>query len=208
MAKLLNTILGIALIAASSLSAPAAEQNAAEAKLRESLRNTMLQLRTAETERANLQAKNAAVEEEKKALEQKVTAFAKQSAADKEASDKQLADLRSQSIAKDTEIIRLKEDLQKWRTSQKEAADLAAKKEGERAKAYSDGVMLKRKVEDYERKNLELYTIGTEILSRYEKFGLGTALTAREPFVGITKVKLENLVQDYSDKLTDQRIKK
>jgi hypothetical protein len=49
--------------------------------------------------------------------------------------------------------------------------------------------------------------LGKEILERYEKFGLGTALTAREPFVGTTRVRLQNLVQEYSDKLSEQRIK-
>jgi hypothetical protein len=44
-------------------------------------------------------------------------------------------------------------------------------------------------------------------LDRYEKFGLGDALTAREPFVGLTKVKFQNLVQDYQDKLSDQKVK-
>ena len=35
----------------------------------------------------------------------------------------------------------------------------------------------------------------------------GEALTAREPFVGVTRVKFENLIQDYQDKLADQKIK-
>ncbi len=46
-----------------------------------------------------------------------------------------------------------------------------------------------------------------DILTRYEKFGLGDALTAREPFTGITRVKLQSLFEDYQDKLVDQRIK-
>ena len=52
-----------------------------------------------------------------------------------------------------------------------------------------------------------MYKIGSEVLQRFENFGLGTALTAREPFVGTTRVKLQNLFQDYADKLADARIK-
>jgi hypothetical protein len=51
-----------------------------------------------------------------------------------------------------------------------------------------------------------MYKLGLEILGRYEKFGLGTALLAREPFVRNMKVKFENYVQDYGDKLDAQRI--
>ena len=56
-------------------------------------------------------------------------------------------------------------------------------------------------------KPLWTYKTGSEILSRYENFGLGEAIVAREPFVGITRVKLQNLIQEYGDKLADQKIK-
>jgi hypothetical protein len=49
--------------------------------------------------------------------------------------------------------------------------------------------------------------LSNEILTRYEKFSLGEALAAREPFIGLTRVKLENLTQDYSDKISKQQAK-
>ena len=52
-----------------------------------------------------------------------------------------------------------------------------------------------------------MFKVANEILVRYERFGLGDALTAREPFTGITRVKLQSLFEDYQDKLTDQKIK-
>ena len=52
-----------------------------------------------------------------------------------------------------------------------------------------------------------MFRLGNEVLDRYAQFGLGTAISAREPFVGITKVKFQNLVQDYQNKLTDQTIR-
>ena len=42
---------------------------------------------------------------------------------------------------------------------------------------------------------------------RLENFSYGTALAAREPFVGATRVKLENEVQGYKDKLLDPKLK-
>ena len=60
-------------------------------------------------------------------------------------------------------------------------------------------------MDDLETKNTNLFQIGSEILTRYEKFGLGEALAAKEPFVGTTRVKLENQVQGYEDKLLNQK---
>ncbi len=51
-----------------AVAAQAAEQNPAEAKLRESLRNTMLQMRTLQGERDTLQAEKDQAEAAKKAL--------------------------------------------------------------------------------------------------------------------------------------------
>jgi hypothetical protein len=56
-------------------------------------------------------------------------------------------------------------------------------------------------------RNAEMYRLANEVLDRYAQFGLGTAISAREPFVGISKVKFQNLVQDYQNKLTDQTIR-
>ena len=52
-----------------------------------------------------------------------------------------------------------------------------------------------------------MFAISTEVLSRYEKFGLGTALTAREPFVGITRARLQSMVDEFGGDLAAQRIK-
>ena len=65
---------------------------------------------------------------------------------------------------------------------------------------------MQRIIDDREAKNLALYNLGNEILTRYEKYGLGEALAAKEPFTGVTRVKLQELVQDYRDKISDQRV--
>lgn len=83
---------------------------------------------------------------------------------------------------------------------------MARTKEAERAKLAGDIILLQRHVADLETRNMALFKLGNEILSRYESFGLGTALTAREPFTGLTRTKLENLVQTYQDKLSDQTL--
>jgi hypothetical protein len=189
------------------LAGQGADQNAAEAKLRESLRGTMLQLRTIQGERDQLQADKTQLEAEKKDLTSKVQALTKQAAADKDASDKAIAKLTDKADAQEKNIAELKTALEKWKLSQQEAVNLAKSTEEKRATLAAENVELKRKVADQQRRNLAMYKVGTEILSRYEKFGLGTAITAKEPFTGSMRVRLENLVQDYSDKLDAERLK-
>ena len=187
-----------------------AADNTSETRLRESVRNLTLQLRTAETERDNLQAAQAQMTQEKKTLGTQIEALNKQAAADKEARDAQdkvIAGLNAKAADQDSEIRRLKDSLEKWKAAQKQAADLATAKEAQRAKLAGDVILLERRVADREANNLALFKLGNEILTRYERFGLGDALGAREPFTGLTRVKLENLVQDYQDKLLAQKVK-
>jgi hypothetical protein len=186
----------------------AADQaNSAEERLRGMLRSTMLQLRDAQNQVATLQSAQAESDKEKKALSDRVDELTKQAAADKDAATKTIADLNAKVTDQSTLVTQLKDALDKWKEAYNKAVEVANTKEAQRAKFESQAILLQRRVENDETKNLALYKLGKEVLDRYEKFGLGTAITAREPFVGITKVKLENLVQDYSDKLLDQTIK-
>src|SRR5580693_132781 len=186
----------------------AADQgNTVEERLRGQLRSTMLQLRDAQNQAATLQSAQAEDEKQKKALTDRVDELTKQAASDKDAATKTIADLNAKVTDQTTLINQMKDALDKWKEAYNKAVEVANTKEAQRAKFESQAIVLQRRVENDENKNLALYQLGKEVLNRYEKFGLGTAITSREPFVGITKVKLENLVQDYSDKLMDQTVK-
>ena len=169
---------------------------AAEAKLREALRNTMLQLRTAQNDRAALQASQAENEAKLKKLTSQVESLTKRATEGEKASAEQQIQLE-----------KFKEAVQKWEDAYKQAVDLANSKEAARAKLAADVIDLQHRVADQQSRNAAMFRTANEILTRYERFGLGDALAAKEPFVGVTRVKLENLVQDYEDKLADERIK-
>ena len=188
--------IGFALFLLPWLQLSAFADTASEAKVREALRNTMLQLRTAQNERAALQATQAESEEKLKKLTVEVESLRKQAAgAEKTTNDQQ------------AQLAKFKEALQNWETAYKQAVDAANTKEAARAKLADEATVLQRQVADQRTRNASLFQTANEILSRYERFGLGEALAAKEPFVGVTRVKLENLVQDYEDKLADERIK-
>ena len=176
-------------------------------RLPETLKNTMLQLRSSQNDLATAQAAQAVLEGEKTTLTEQVAALTKQAIADKDSNDKTIGSLQTKVAGHEAEIAAQKAAIEKWKVALQNMTSTAETKESERSKSSARVIVLDRQVADQRRKNTEMYQIGTEILTRYEKFGLGDALTAREPFVGLTRVKFENLVQDYSDKIEDQRIK-
>lgn len=55
-------------------------------------------------------------------------------------------------------------------------------------------------------RNAELYGIAQEILERYGDIGWSEMVTRREPFIQTTRVRLENSIQDYEDRLRAARI--
>jgi chromosome segregation ATPase len=201
-------ILCLSLLSSLFITSLQAQQPAdpAAARLRESLKNTMLQLRTAQTDLATVQAEKDALAAEKQTLTDQVAALTKQAIADKDATDKSIADLQAKVAAQEAEITAQKAAIEKWKIALQTMTATAQGKEAERAQLAARVIVLDRQVADQRTKNAEMYKIGKEVLARYEKFGLGDALTAREPFVGLTRVKFENLIQDYGDKLQDQRI--
>jgi predicted nuclease with TOPRIM domain len=160
-----------------------------------------------EADRAALAAEKIDLETKNAELTKKLETLTKAAAAERVASEKTIADLKTKNEDQAADMVRLNESLAKWKVGYQDKEDLAKSKEAERAKLADKVVLLDRRVADYKRKNEELYKTGSEVLTRYENFGLGAALAAREPFTRVTRVKMETLVQDYQDKLTDNKIK-
>ncbi len=185
--------------------ARAAEAQDETTRLRQAVRNVTLQLRAAENDKAALQATQATLADEKKALNAKFEALKKDVVAERAQNDKAIAELKRKLAAQEAEVARLKAEGEKWQASSSEASALATTKETERVKLVARITSLERQNDDLRRQNLQLFRTANEILTRYEKFGLGEALLAREPFVGETRTKLENLVQGYADTLAANR---
>ena len=190
--------------------APAAEEAdpamAALKRMRDQLRTIMLQQQKTEAERAALAAEKVTLEEKVSSLDTNLTTLAKESNLQKETDSKAIADLQDKAAKQAAEIVRLQESLAAWKKGHAEVVDAAKKIDAQRAEYAARAILAERKLADANRKNLDLYNIGLEILSKYEGFGLGTAITAREPFTKSMRVKLENYVQDFGDKLQDGRV--
>jgi hypothetical protein len=191
----------------------AAEEPDPTAKIREQLRAVTLQLRTAQTESANAQATAAATEQKSKDLSAKIDELEKRNAVlikqantDKSAAAESIAALEAKVAGRDKNLVAHKEALAKWKDGYQKAAAVANDKELQRSQLAAELTSAKNTIADRERKNIALFNTANEILDRFENYALGKALSAREPFIGTTRVKVENLVQGYQDKIIDNRI--
>jgi hypothetical protein len=164
-------------------------------------------VRTAETEWDAAKAAQTGLERKAKELTAKLESVTKQAAADQATGDKKIASLEEKSATQEKEVALLAANLEKWKAAFQQVSEFARAKESERAALARRNVEADRLIASQQQKNVTLLAIATDILKEYESFSLGKAIANREPFVRTTRVKMENLVQDYTDKLYAQRIK-
>lgn len=198
-------VAALSLLAASSNGAEKADP--AMQKMREMVRNSMIQLRDANAKLATAQAAQTEAEDKVKELQGQLEELTKKSSAERKTADSAITDLQTRLANSEVMNNHLSESLNKWKQGYAKLADYAKATEGKRAEFASKCVLLERRIADQQVRNAEMYRLANEVLDRYAQFGLGTAISAREPFVGLTKVKFQNLVQDYQNKLTDQTIR-
>ena len=56
-----------------------------------------------------------------------------------------------------------------------------------------------------EHDNVALYALGRSLMDRFKHKTCGEILEEKEPFTGLKKVETENLMEEYRDKLDDQK---
>lgn len=211
-----SSLIATAFAFAASLGLASAEPAPADpamARMRDAMKKLTQRITDSESQMVAAQAAQIAAEAQVKELTAKLDAANKQlkqltsqSAADKATAENKISDLEKKLQSRDASIAQYADALAKWKDGFEQAQKVANAKEAERVQATARAIELERKVAEHERKNREMYLLGTEILERYRNFGIGTALMAREPFVGSMKVKFQNYVQDYGVKLGTQRI--
>lgn len=198
-----------ALLATAVHAAPAAKpaDPAAEAKLRDALRATTLQLRTAQNDLATAQAGLETTTKSLETLKKQTAAAAAAHAAELARNAKQLAEMNAKDAKQAERIKALEEASSSWKTEALRVTEIAKSTEAERARLAALADRLALRVADREAKNVELVRLGNDILDHYENFALGKAIANREPFIGFARVDLQTQVQDYADKITDQKVK-
>jgi chromosome segregation ATPase len=169
-------------------------------RLREALRSATAQLRSLEDQRAALQAKQAVAERERDRLQKENDAIKAQVKDAEQAYQKAVEDFNQRLGDRDA-------TLEKWKGAYEEAANVARTKDAERAKSVSEATALKASNKSCEAKNAQLFKASDEMLTHFKSMNLLDAIAVREPVFGINRVELQNLLQDYRDKILDQKVK-
>jgi len=185
-----------------------------ESRLREALRATTSQLRALEDERSQLLAADAAQKKEIETLKAKLAVAAQAPrppppprSNDREREQDQEIAVLTRRLTDETQAgARLTKELTQCQTGAREAADACRTRDEERAHLTEQLGLANDRLSDCQSRNAKLFAVSGEILERYTKVNLGDVLGAREPFIGKKRVELENLAQDYEDKLLDQRV--
>lgn len=195
--RLSSSLLLSCLTVAALHPASARADAATETRLREALRATTAQLRTLEDERAKWQANEG--------LQKEVESLRKDLAAAKQSQAKGGAGLNRKLAEQAEANVKLAESLKQCLATSQEATTALTAKEEERARLAAESTSLSQRLSASEIRNLRMYKVGKSIIDWLNNLGVAAAIGAREPFLGIKRVELENIAQDYEDKLLEQR---
>ena len=176
-----------------------ARADAESDKLREALRNATAQTRALEDQRTALQAKVADAEREKAAMMSQIAA-AKAQVKEVEKTHREAVDEFNQRLEDRNQT------LEKWKSAYEEAATVARTKDAERAKFEGEAAAYKASTKSCVAKNAQLTKVGRELLHRYEGISFGDMAVINEPLIGARRVQIQNLLQDYDDKLLEQKV--
>lgn len=186
--------------------ATAADSDSKVSREREMLRRTQEALRQSQSD-------NSALAQSKAQMEQQLKAANAQLDVMRGSSKSEQASLRAKLKAADDAQTDSAHQLDE---AKKQIAALTAKQQEMTAQLAERDGQLKRKHDELdgskaagtacEAKNLKLYEYSRELAQRYQHKGVWAALSQKEPVLGLSSVKMENVLQEYQDKLDSQRV--
>jgi chromosome segregation ATPase len=192
--------LQLCLVIALALVIPATAHAQVETdRLREALRNATAQVRSLEDQRAGLQAKLTAAEQERDRLRKQNEAVRAQVKEAEQAYRQAVKEFNDRLTERD-------ESLEKWKGAYAEAATVARAKDAERTKFEAAATALKASNKACVAKNTQLIKVGQDIVTQYEAMSPLEKIWDHEPVFGLKRVDHQNAAQDFRDKILDQKV--
>jgi PPE-repeat protein len=203
--KRLSAIAMLGIGCAFSLPNCAAAQESTEDRMRDALRQSVMEMRAAQDQAAQAQADLQKALADKAALQKELDDTKAQLASVPKAKPVDIEAMRAQLRAAVQAGTSLQQQNAQLQTNlQNAAAAVQAKDEQTRkavAAAKSEGATL----EVCKATNAKLIDVSQQVLHLYESQSFRSILLkSYEPIIGTAKVRLENLVQQYDDKIRDQ----
>ncbi len=182
-----------------------------EDRLRSQLQATTVQLQQAQNELAVLKAgqpaagksagASAAASPDVDTLKKELAESRGQLAAERQARAKQ-----GDSVQQQAQLVeKANAQVAQFRNAYEELLKMARASEAERQRLGGTASQQKAALAQCEAKNSQLYAVGQEILRAYETLDMNSVIAARQPFAAQSRVKYEQIAQDYGDKLYEGR---
>lgn len=168
-------------------------------RLRDALRAMTAQVRALEDQRVLNQAKLAEMTRARDTLKGEADAARAEA-------KKVEADYRAAVREFNDRLEERNQSLEKWKDAYGEAATVARTKDSERAKFEANWKAAKADANACTVKNQELVKTGRDLLNRLQAVTIGDAVFASEPLTGLRRVEIQNLLQDYGDRILNQKV--
>lgn len=169
-------------------------------RLREALRSATAQARTAEDQRAAVQAKLTAAEQERDRLRKQNEAYRAQVKEAEQAYRQAVKDFNERIAERD-------DSLEKWKAAYGEAASVARTKDAERTRFEGEATTWKASAKACEAKNVRLVKIADDVVKQYERMDPLEKVLDHDPVFGLKRVEHQNAAQDFRDKIIEQKAK-
>ncbi|HZF25297.1 MAG TPA: hypothetical protein VEZ88_03470 [Steroidobacteraceae bacterium] len=169
----------------------------------------MQQMQQLASERTQLQAENAKMKQEldelkkkMKGLESENDSLTRRAQSSEGAASRAAAGSESLNQSLAQQRTRMEELVGKFR----ETAGTLRDVETERNKLQTDLAASQQQFKICVDKNLAMYQVTSEILDRYQDQGFWSSLTKSEPFTRLKRTQIENLVDEYRGRASDQLV--
>ena len=201
-----KTLMAAALLAAIPLMARA--DDTPEDRLRAALRQSVTEMRAAQDQSAQLQSQLtqaqsdlAAAKTQLEAANAKLTELTGKGTAKPE----QLKAMQAQLDAAQQQNAALQQGLARYQGAVQQAQGIARQKDAESRQAQSGLTANTKALATCKATNKKLIDVSEQVLHLYQdRSFLWVLRKSYEPLIGASKVDLENIVQDYDDKIRDQ----
>ena len=174
---------------------------ALEARMRDQLKEAVTQVRQLQIENASLKTELA-----KTATAPAVVATPQADPAELDAVKAALQEQTVRAAAFESQIGQAKKTLAQWQQSYEQAATLARARDADAKKFEALHRTVATHVDTCEKNNATLVLISDELLDRYKNKGVIESVRDREPILGLHRLQLERLAQEYHARIVDATV--
>lgn len=198
--SLFRPFVSVAALALATVSGVASAQSTTEARLRDQLKQVIVQMRSLQDENAQLRSQVATL------TAQAAVAKPQEGAATPEETAKLQADLKAESARADganRRVEQMEKALAQWKQGYDQAATAYRTRDSDAKRVETDLAAATAHAKTCDANNADLVAIGNELIARYKDKSFGDWMSDREPLAKFGRLRFEELAQEYHVKVVD-----